>query len=93
MAYELLDPMIDACHEVILAATFTGNNGIRIGLQDTEDWTEFDLSPEQARTLGEALIRWSAAGHASATGYSDEHAKAWSVKLAELEQQLVPKSE
>lgn len=61
--YEVLPVIVDECGEVQLAASFTSKNGIRIGLLDTEsddpNWREFDFTDEQARMIGEALIRWT----------------------------------
>jgi len=60
MTYEVLPPMQDEQEEVILVASFTANNGIRIALQEIYgDRVEFDFDKEQARIVGEALIRWS----------------------------------
>lgn len=47
--------------------SFTPNNGIRISVLDCDDadegalYAEFNLSIDQAKTLGEALIRWAEA--------------------------------
>lgn len=47
---------------VTLSASLTPNNGIRIQLLDQEsddqNWRVFDFTPQQAVTLGEALLRW-----------------------------------
>ena len=49
---------------------FTSNNGIRIGLLDTEsddpDWREFDFDPDQAEMIGQALVRWAQRSRAQA---------------------------
>lgn len=62
-AYETLPHILDQTQEVTLAASFTPNNGIRIGLADTEsedpNWREFDFTRDQAKLIGEALIRWA----------------------------------
>ncbi len=61
--YETLSDIQDETAEVTLAASFTPNNGIRIGLLDTEsedrDWREFDFDVEQADLVGHALVRWA----------------------------------
>ena len=78
--YEVLPVLIDETGEEHLHASYTPNNGIRIGIlnkfseddleheQFTEDgWDcclrSFDLSSEQARQLGQALIRWADDNH------------------------------
>ena len=61
--YEVLPAFRDEEGTVTLVASFTPNNGIRIGLLDAEsddpDWREFDFNIEQAEILGAALVRWA----------------------------------
>lgn len=66
--YEVLPNFIgEPGYNQTLAASFTPNNGIRISVLDCDDadegalYAEFNLSIDQARTLGEALIRWAEA--------------------------------
>ena len=78
--YEVMPELIDDCVEAKLLASYTPNNGIRIGILGFFDekeielsaagedgWDvclrEFDLSSDQARKLGEALIRWADDNH------------------------------
>lgn len=78
--YEVLDQMVEEDGSARLAASWTPNNGIRIGILSHFDeqelelspagedgwdicWREFDFTREQARKLGEALIRWSKDSH------------------------------
>lgn len=77
--YEVLDEITDESEEARLYASYTPNNGIRLGILQnflydpeaggqTEDgwdiaWREFDLTPEQAQKIGEALLRWAPLKH------------------------------
>lgn len=80
-SYEVLPEMVEEDDgSSKLAASWTPNNGIRIGIINhfpTEEselspagddgwdmcWRGFDFTREQARILGEALIRWSKDSH------------------------------
>lgn len=68
--YEVLPNFQDKAGEVTLAASFTPNNGIRIGLLDNEsddpNWREFDFDEEQAEIVGQALVRWAQRSRAAA---------------------------
>lgn len=47
-----------------LSASYTLSNGIRVQILNADigaDWAVFDLTANQAETLGEALIRWAKA--------------------------------
>ena len=60
--YEVIPHIKDECDEVTLAASFTPNNGIRIGILDPDqspDWAEFDFTVDQAEMIGQALVRWA----------------------------------
>lgn len=61
--YEVLLHITDEAQDTTLAASFTPNNGIRIGLLDTEsedtNWREFDFTEDQAELIGQALVRWA----------------------------------
>jgi hypothetical protein len=61
--YEVLPHISDGYEVVTLAASFTPNNGIRIGLvdirSDDPDWREFDFDDGQAEMIGQALVRWA----------------------------------
>lgn len=68
-AYEVLEEMTtEGTADAKLAASYTPNNGIRVDIRITEndpeyaqypDWLSFFFTDEQARTLGEALLRWA----------------------------------
>lgn len=68
--YEVLPHILDETGETELAASFTPNNGIRIGIAvreedgeggytDWEGWYDFDFNDEQAEQIGQALVRWA----------------------------------
>lgn len=61
--YESLPQIKDESGEVVLHASFTANNGIRIQLLDSEsddaDWRVFDFNNDQAEVVGQALVRWA----------------------------------
>ena len=61
--YEVLPHITEDGEGTTLAASFTPNNGIRVGLLDPEsddpDWREFDFTDEQAELIGQALVRWA----------------------------------
>jgi hypothetical protein len=60
--YEVLPDILDESGEVALSASYTASNGIRIQLLEPlehPDWLAFDFTQEQARLIGEALIRWA----------------------------------
>jgi hypothetical protein len=64
--YEVLAEMTSGFEEdrARLTASYTPNNGIRIGIinDDTNPhaWAEYDFSREEAERLGNALLRWAA---------------------------------
>ena len=62
--YEVLPEMRNESHDDVLVASFTPNNGIRIGIIngdcDDGNWREFDFYDlDQAEAVGQALIRWA----------------------------------
>ncbi len=60
--YEVLPIIKDATGQCSLSASFTPSNGIRIGIADENedtDWVEFDFNEDQAEAIGQALVRWS----------------------------------
>lgn len=65
--YEVMAEIVDDCQESKLLASYTPNNGIRIGILNYEDgewdwfWREFDFNADQAEQLGAALLRWAKA--------------------------------
>lgn len=67
--YEVLDPIIEeGQYQRVLSAAYTPSNGIRIGIlhpaeneYQEDESVEFDFEPDQAKKLGEALLRWAAA--------------------------------
>lgn len=78
--YEVLPEIVSEDGEAKLYASWTPNNGRRIGIMNLFDesdreheqflpdgwdncWREFDLTREQAKMLGEALLRWAADDH------------------------------
>lgn len=65
--YEVMEPLAGEDGESSLVASYTPNNGIRIGIinddVNPEAWAEFDFSPKQARLIGNALLRWAADNH------------------------------
>ena len=68
--YESIPAIVDEQGQVTLYATFSPNNGIRIGLLDSEsedpDWREFDFTEDQAELIGQALVRWAQRSRAEA---------------------------
>lgn len=58
--YEVLDEIQEEYNpECTLLAAFTPNNGIRIRLEDEDNYVEFDFTDRQAELIGQALVRWS----------------------------------
>lgn len=68
--YEVLAEILEEPnnYQTALAASYTPNNGIRIGIRAVEgsddyevfpDWMEFDFSAEQAEMIGTALLSWA----------------------------------
>lgn len=60
--YEVLEEIVDVTGEERLVASFTPNNGIRVGIANAgleEAWAEFDFTDEQAEIIGQALVRWA----------------------------------
>lgn len=65
--YEYMKTVVSEDGDSTLDASFTPNNGIKIGITDKEyfdgEQAEFFLDDETALALGEALIRWVKIGH------------------------------
>ncbi len=68
--YEVLKEILEEPNNFrsALLASYTPNNGIRIGIRATEgsddyenfpDWMEFDFNADQAEMIGNALLRWA----------------------------------
>lgn len=61
--YEVLPEIKSEDGDAKLVASFTPNNGIRVGIvnEEIDDgyWREFDFTPDQAETIGQALVRWA----------------------------------
>lgn len=61
--YEVLPTIRDEAQEATIVASYTPNNGIRIGIinddANPDAWAEFDFDDDQAEALGLALIRWA----------------------------------
>ena len=60
--YEVLPDLRDTHDEATMNVAYTPNNGIRIQILDDTlpgDWAVFDLTPEQAETVGLALLRFA----------------------------------
>lgn len=69
--YQTLPDILDDEGLVMLSASFSANNGIRIQLLDPDsedlDWRVFDFTDAQAEQVGAALVRWAKARrHAAA---------------------------
>jgi len=63
--YEVLPDIMSDDGKETISASWTPNNGRRIQIlnDDMQDWACFNMTKEQAQTLGEALLRWANDDH------------------------------